>query len=94
MTDATATDEAGLGKPLSQLHSVLIPGETLEAWAIQRRLFALSHRRLLIAATSFGAIDSVPVSTTRAPSLPICTATLDSPGSPAISQTSPCTCQG
>ena len=31
---------------------MLIPGETLDAWAIQRRLFALTHRRLLIAATS------------------------------------------
>ena len=50
--DATAMDGAGLGKPLAELRSVLIPGETLEAWAIQRRIFALSHRRLLIAATS------------------------------------------
>jgi len=45
-------DEAGLDKPLADLRSVLIPAETLEAWAIQRRIFALSHRRLLIAATS------------------------------------------
>jgi hypothetical protein len=52
MGDATAMDGADLGKPLAELRSVLIPGETLEAWAIQRRIFALSHRRLLIAATS------------------------------------------
>jgi hypothetical protein len=52
MSDATAIDGAGLGKALAELRSVLIPGETLEAWAIQRRIFALSHRRLLIAATS------------------------------------------
>ena len=52
MSDATAMDGAGLDRPLADLRSVLIPGETLEAWAIQRRLFALSHRRLLIAATS------------------------------------------
>jgi hypothetical protein len=52
MNDASALDEAGLAKPLAELRSVLIPGETLEAWAIQRRLFALNHRRLLIAATS------------------------------------------
>ena len=52
MRDATAIDEAGLEKPLAELRSVLIPGETLEAWAIQRRLFALAHRRMLIAATS------------------------------------------
>jgi len=34
------------------LSSILIPQETLEAWAVQRRPFALIHRRLLIAATS------------------------------------------
>jgi hypothetical protein len=47
-----AINEAGLEKPLAELRSVLIAGETLDAWAIQRRLFALSHRRVLIAATS------------------------------------------
>ena len=52
MGDATGTDEADLGKALAQLRSVLIAGETLDAWAIQRRLFALTHRRQLIAATS------------------------------------------
>jgi hypothetical protein len=52
MTEATTLNEAQLAKPLGQLRSVLIPGETLEAFAIQRRLFALTHRRLLIAATS------------------------------------------
>jgi Bacterial PH domain len=44
--------EQGLEKPLEHLRSVLIQSETLEAWAIQRRIFALSHRRLLLAATS------------------------------------------
>jgi len=52
MSDASSTDEIGLEQPLAQLRSVLIPGETVEAWAIQIRLFALLHRRLLIAATS------------------------------------------
>jgi hypothetical protein len=52
MGDTTATEDAELGKPLAQLRSVLIAGETLDAWAIQRRLFALTHRRQLIAATS------------------------------------------
>ena len=52
MNDASSTDEIGLELPLAQLRSVLIPGETVEAWAIQVRLFALLHRRLLIAATS------------------------------------------
>jgi hypothetical protein len=44
--------EPGLDKPLEHLRSILIPSETLEAWAIQRRVFALTHRRLLLAATS------------------------------------------
>jgi hypothetical protein len=52
MSEAWAGDEADLARPLADLRAVLIPGETLEAWAIQRRLYALTHRRLLIAATS------------------------------------------
>jgi len=44
--------EPDLEAPLAQLRAVLIPGESLEAFAIQRRLFALTHRRLLVAATS------------------------------------------
>jgi hypothetical protein len=52
MNDAMIGAEADLAKPLEYLRSVLIPSETLEAWAIQRRIFSLSHRRLLIAATS------------------------------------------
>jgi hypothetical protein len=47
-----AMDETGARAALAELRSVLIPGETLEAWAIQLRLFALTHRRLLVAATS------------------------------------------
>jgi len=34
------------------LQSVLVNGEHLDAWAVQRRVFALTHRRMLIAATS------------------------------------------
>jgi hypothetical protein len=52
MSDPRPFDEADVERPLAELRSVLIPGETLEAWAIQRRVFALTHRRLLVAATS------------------------------------------
>jgi hypothetical protein len=52
MSSLPTQDETGLEQPLQYLRSVLIPSETLEAWAVQRRLFALSHRRLLVAATS------------------------------------------
>ncbi len=39
-------------KALEHLNSILVSGETIDAWAIQRRLFALAKRRILIAATS------------------------------------------
>jgi hypothetical protein len=52
MNDTPSFDEAGLERPLAQLRSVLIAGESVEAWAVQMRLFALLHRRLLIAASS------------------------------------------
>jgi hypothetical protein len=37
---------------LHQLRGLLVPGELLEAYAVQRRLFAITHRRQLVAATS------------------------------------------
>ena len=52
MSEAPGAAEADVSGPLAQLHSVLIAGETLEAWVIQRRAYALTHRRVLIAATS------------------------------------------
>jgi Bacterial PH domain len=51
MSDEFLT-EPGAQKPLEYLRSILIPTETLEAWALQHRLFALSHRRMLVAATT------------------------------------------
>jgi hypothetical protein len=52
MSNATDSDEPDVSAPLAQLRGVLIAGETLEAWVIQRRVYALRHRRVLIAATS------------------------------------------
>jgi hypothetical protein len=37
---------------LDQLRALLVPGETIGAYAVQRRLFALTHRRLIVCATS------------------------------------------
>jgi hypothetical protein len=51
-TGGVAEDDPRLDRFLTQLHSILVPGETLEAFAVQRRLFALTHRRMLVAATS------------------------------------------
>jgi hypothetical protein len=45
-------DDLGLSAALATLQGLLTSGETLEAWAAQRRLYALTHRRALIAATS------------------------------------------
>jgi hypothetical protein len=52
MDPNTQPNEPGLDQALADLHSVLIPSETVEAWATQRRVFALTHRRMVIAATS------------------------------------------
>jgi hypothetical protein len=45
-------ESPSLQAAMSQLHGLLVEGETLRAWAVQRRVFALSHRRILAAATS------------------------------------------
>jgi hypothetical protein len=49
---AATPNEPGLESALATLHGLLTSGETLEAWAVQHRLFALTHRRACIAATS------------------------------------------
>ncbi|HEX4377215.1 MAG TPA: hypothetical protein VHZ99_08690 [Steroidobacteraceae bacterium] len=52
MTEQISEVEPGLAKALTHLQSVLIPGEHLEACAVQRRIYALRQRRQLVAATS------------------------------------------
>src|ERR1700735_586440 len=53
MSDSSAAaDNLALSAALATLQGLLTSGETLEAWAAQRRLYALTHRRALIAATS------------------------------------------
>jgi hypothetical protein len=44
--------DPGLDSAFATLRGLLTEGETLEAWAAQHRLFALTHRRTCIAATS------------------------------------------
>jgi hypothetical protein len=51
-TEINQSESPNVLKALEHLNSVLVKGETVEAWTIQRRLFALTHRRILIAATS------------------------------------------
>jgi len=72
MTDpAAGANDSGLSAALATLQGLLTSGETLEAWATQRRLYALTHRRVCIAATSgrfislnrrvFGGYDSADI---------------------------------
>ena len=71
MSDSPGADNLGLGAALATLQGLLTSGETLEAWAAQRRLYALKNRRVLIAATSgrfislkrrlFGGYDSADI---------------------------------
>jgi hypothetical protein len=41
-----------LQRGLHELESILVPGERLLAYAVQRRLFALTHRRTIVGATT------------------------------------------
>lgn len=45
-------EEPRIGSGLAEFRALLVPGEKLIAYAIQRRLFALSHRRAIVGATS------------------------------------------
>ncbi|HXI47050.1 MAG TPA: PH domain-containing protein [Steroidobacteraceae bacterium] len=68
---AAGADDSGLAAALATLRGLLTSGETLEAWAAQRRIYALTHRRVCIAATSgrfislqrrlFGGYDSADI---------------------------------
>ncbi len=49
---AAGPSEPGLDGALATLRGLLTSGEVLEAWAVQHRVFALTHRRACIAATS------------------------------------------
>jgi hypothetical protein len=49
---SSPADEPGVSRALTALRSLLIPGEELVTHAIQRRMFALTHRRTIVGATS------------------------------------------
>jgi hypothetical protein len=51
-TTSAASDDRSIRRAVDQLVSLLVPGEKLEAYAVQRRLFALFHRRGLVGATT------------------------------------------
>ena len=45
-------DDHRLTEAVQHLTALLVPGESIVAYAVQRRLFALLHRRMLVAATT------------------------------------------
>jgi hypothetical protein len=49
---ATPTEPIERSPGLEAIQSLLIPGERLESHAFQRRLFALTHRRIVVGATT------------------------------------------
>jgi hypothetical protein len=49
---ADAGSDRGVYDSLEALRSLLIEGERIEACAVQRRVFALRHRRIMVAATT------------------------------------------
>jgi hypothetical protein len=46
------SEDARIQAALAQLYALLVPGEALLAYAVQRRLFALTHRRVVVGATT------------------------------------------
>jgi hypothetical protein len=50
--DHEVDNDPRLAEAVQHLTALLVPGETLVAFAVQRRFFALVHRRVLVAATS------------------------------------------
>ena len=52
-------DDPALARVLEPLRSLLIPGEQLEAYAVQRRIFALVHRRVAIGSTTGRLISTI-----------------------------------
>ncbi len=47
-----ADEDPRIQASLQQLNGLLVPGETLQAYAVQSRLFALTKRRLLVGAST------------------------------------------
>jgi hypothetical protein len=47
-----AGEDARIQKGLANFQSLLVPEESIEAYAVQRRIFALIHRRTMVCATS------------------------------------------
>jgi hypothetical protein len=51
-SSSEVADDASVRRALDALTALLIPGEQLQAYAVQHRLFALLHRRVIVGATT------------------------------------------
>lgn len=51
-TPSAASEDGAIGAALQLISSMLVPGETISTYAVQRRIHALVHRRMLVVATS------------------------------------------
>jgi hypothetical protein len=51
-TSSSETEHGSIASAVKRLRELLVPQETLECAAVQRRIFALTHRRIVAAATS------------------------------------------
>ncbi|HEU5402804.1 MAG TPA: hypothetical protein VFU86_15700 [Terriglobales bacterium] len=47
-----AGEDSRVQRAIAEFQSLLVPEETIDAYAVQRRVFALAHRRLMVCATS------------------------------------------
>ena len=52
MAASGANEDGRIQKAIAEFESLLVPGETVEAYAVQRRVYALTHRRSIICATT------------------------------------------
>jgi hypothetical protein len=52
MASSGANEDARVQKTIAEFESLLVPGETIDAYAVQRRIYALTHRRSVVCATS------------------------------------------
>ena len=48
----TNYEDGSVAAALDLLRGLLVPGETLQAYGVQRRVFALTHRRVIVGATT------------------------------------------
>ncbi len=49
---STPATDPRIAKAVEDFNAILVPGERIEVMAVQRRLFALTHRRIVLAATT------------------------------------------